>query len=56
METGTDSVLPPTAGEVPNHYLSIDIYAASDILAHILKPTTLQISSELGLAITDKAR
>ena len=35
---------------------SIDIYAASDVLSQILKPSNIQISTEFGLVIAEKAK
>lgn len=37
-------------------YFSIDIYASSDVLSQILKPSNVQISSEFGLVIAEKAK
>ena len=35
---------------------SIDLYAASDVLGQILKPSNVQISTEFGLAIAEKSK
>ena len=39
-----------------NSFKTLDLYAASDVLSQILKPSNVQISTEFGLVIADRAK